>query len=281
VGVTYLPQQRRPLTAFVLGGGGNLGAVQVGMLRALLERGWEPDVIVGCSVGAMNGAALACTPDLDGVAAMEATWLEPSTWEVFGSRLTPFALFRRSSAMVGSDRLRAILHDRLGTRHLDELNVPLHVVATSLRTGRERWLSTGPAVPAVLASAALPAVLPPVTYQGDVLIDGGVVDNVPVAKAVALGADRVVVLHVGNLEKPRPTPRRPFEVLLQAYSIARNHRFESERDTFDDRVELTILPGVDPGSLRRNDFTRSAELIERGHAAAAAHLDELAVAAYA
>lgn len=279
MGVTELRPRQRVRTAFVLGGGGNLGAVQVGMLRALFERGFAPDVVVGCSVGAVNGAAVALQPDMAGVDTLDRVWRDPSTWSVFGTRVTPLALFRKTTALVGSDRLRLMLTERLGDHHLDRLAVPLHVVATSLRTGRERWLSTGPAVPAVLASAALPAVLPPVELDGDVLIDGGVVDNVPISKAVALGAERVVVLHVGNLSKPRPVPKRPIDVLLQAFSIARNHRFATDRESFAEGTELVVLPAVDPGSLRRNDFTRSGELIERAHAAAAAHLDDLSLAA--
>lgn len=279
MGVTELRPRPRARTAFVLGGGGNLGAVQVGMLRALFERGFAPDFVVGCSVGAVNGAAIALRPDMTGVDLLDTAWRDPSTWSMFGTRVTPLALFRKTTSLVGSDRLRAMLVERLGDRHLDRLAVPMHVVATSLRTGRERWLSTGPAVPAVLASAALPAVLPPVELDGDVLIDGGVVDNVPVSKAVTLGADRIVVLHVGNLAKPRPVPKRPIDVLLQAFSIARNHRFATDRESVTDGVELIVLPGVDPGSLRRNDFSRSGELIERAHAAAVAHLDDLALAA--
>lgn len=279
MGVTELRPRPRARTAFVLGGGGNLGAVQVGMLRALFERGFAPDFVVGCSVGAVNGAAIALRPDVTGVDLLDTAWRDPSTWSMFGTRVTPLALFRKTTSLVGSDRLRAMLVERLGDRHLDRLAVPMHVVATSLRTGRERWLSTGPAVPAVLASAALPAVLPPVELDGDVLIDGGVVDNVPVSKAVTLGADRIVVLHVGNLAKPRPVPKRPIDVLLQAFSIARNHRFATDRESVTDGVELIVLPGVDPGSLRRNDFSRSGELIERAHAAAVAHLDDLALAA--
>ena len=168
-----------------------------------------------------------------------------------------------------------MLEGSLGDRHLDQFAVPIQVVATSLRTGREQWFSSGPAVPAVLASAALPAVLPPVEFGGDVFIDGGVVDNVPVGRATVLGAERIVVLHVGNLDKPRPRPRRPIDVLLQAFSIARNHRFAADVEAAAAGAELIVLPGVDPGSLRRNDFSRSGELIERARHAAGAHLDGL------
>jgi NTE family protein len=261
-------------TAFVLGGGGNLGAVQVGMLQAVLERGIVPDVLVGCSVGAVNAAAIAVDPTLGGVERLRETWLDPATPRVFsnGKLDGPWQLFRKGRSMVGNERLRTMLEDCVHGAHLDELPVPLHVVATSLRTGRERWFDQGSAIEAILASAALPAVLPPVEIDGEVFIDGAVVDNVPISHAVAIGAERVVVFHVGNFDRPRPQPQRPLDVLLQAFSIARNHRFESERDAAHD-AELLVLPGIDPGPVRRNDFSRSSELMHRARNVAGAWLD--------
>jgi NTE family protein len=81
------------------------------------------------------------------------------------------------------------------------------------------------------------------------------------------------VFHVGNFDKPRPQPRRPLDVLLQSFSIARNHRFVRDMDIVPSDVELIVLPGVDPGTLRYNDFHRSAELIERGYESSSAALD--------
>ena len=144
----------------------------------------------------------------------------------------------------------------------------MQVVATSLVTGRPRWFSQGPVVEPVLASAALPAIFPPVMIDGEAFIDGGVVDNVPISRAVALGAHRVYVLHVGNFARPRQLPRRPIDVLLQSFSIARNHRFLAETDDPPPDVELVVLPGVDPGRLRRNDFSRSRDLMDGAYAAA-------------
>ena len=141
----------------------------------------------------------------------------------------------------------------------------MHVNATSLKTGRGHWFTSGPAVDAILASAALPAVFPPVVVDGDAYIDGGVVDNVPISRALALGARRIFVLHVGNFARPRQLPRRPIDVLLQSFSIARNHRFLAETDDPPPDVELVVLPGVDPGRMRRNDFSRSRDLMERAY----------------
>ena len=82
-----------------------------------------------------------------------------------------------------------------------------------------------------------------------------------------------MVLHVGNFERPRPSPQRPLDVLLQAFSIARNERFTRESENAYDGVEVVVLPGVDPGPIKRNDFSKTATLITRAHAAAAGFLD--------
>ena len=125
----------------------------------------------------------------------------------------------------------------------------------------------------ILASAALPAVFPPVEIDGELFIDGAVVDNVPMSKALALGADRVFVLHVGNFDRPRRQPKRPIDALLQSFSIARNYRFLAETADPPDGVDVIVLPGVDPGNVKYNDFGRSPELIARGRAATAGFLD--------
>jgi NTE family protein len=272
---------RPPRTAFVLGGGGNLGAIQVGMLQALLERGCVPDLVLGCSVGALNAGAIAADPTPDGVAKLRKVWLDPETWRVFSpSRMNgPWLLLRRGHSMVSNERLRGLVESTFTHRRFEDFAVPLHVVAASLRTGRARWFSSGAVVEAVLASAALPAVLPPVEIDGELFIDGAVVDNVPIGQAIAMGAERVIVLHVGNFERPRPHPRRPLDVLLQSLSIARNERFLRERDVQHDGCEVIVLPGVDPGPMKRNDFSRTAELITRGCSTTSTFLDTNGVAA--
>ncbi|HEX7166588.1 MAG TPA: patatin-like phospholipase family protein [Acidimicrobiales bacterium] len=270
-------------TVFVLGGGGNLGAIQVGMLQAVIERGIVPDAVVGCSVGAINAVAIACDPTAAGVERLRSLWLEvPETAMAGAGRFEAIRLLtHRGTSLQSNESLRQLLESTLPHRRFEEFPVPVHVVATSLTTGRGRWFSSGEVVGPVLASAALPGVFPPVDIDGDSYIDGGVVDNVPISKAYELAATRVVVFHVGNFERTRPAPKRPIDVMVQAFSIARGFRFHLELEKAPpEGVELVVLPGVNPGKLRYNDFTRSLELIERGRAAAAAYLDSetLAVA---
>ena len=272
--VYELRREPRPRTAFVLGGGGNLGAVQVGMLRALLERGVVPDEVVGCSVGAINGAGLAADPTPAGVDRLEDIWrnLKGDAILPAGRLSGLWLLTRKYRSLEPNDGLRRLI-EQLPFRTFEELARPLHVVATSLRTGGERWFSTGPFTEPILASAALPAVFPPVTVDGEVLIDGAVVNNVPISRALELGATQIVVLHVGNFERPRREPRRPLDALLQSFSIARNYRFRAEADNPPEGVEVDIIPGIDPGNIRQNDFSKSAQLISRAYRSTVAYLD--------
>ena len=272
---TLRPRGTEGRTAFVLGGGGNLGAVQIGMLQALFERDITPDLLVGCSVGALNAAAIASQPNLDGVQRLRHVWLDPTTWQVFSSgKLTgPWLLLKRARSMVSNDRIRRLIETTVAERRFEDFTLPLHVVATSLHTGHPAWFHQGSVVEPILASAALPAILPPVEIDGEPYIDGAVVDNVPISRAVQLGVDRVIVLHVGNFARPRPNPQRPLDVLLQAFSIARNERFARESATEYDGVDVVVLPGVDPGPIKRNDFSKTELLITRAHAAAASYLD--------
>lgn len=269
---------KRPTTAFVLGGGGNLGAVQVGMVRALFDHGVRPDLIVGCSVGALNGAALAGDPTPAGAERLVDIWLNLRSSEVFPAPglTSVVALLRKGRHALGSNAgMRRLIEELATFRTFEEARVPFQVVATSLATGAERWFHSGPIVEPILASAALPAVFPPVEIDGELHVDGAVVDNVPIARAADLGADRVYVCHVGNFQRPRTAPRRPIDVLLQSFSIARNHRFSSEVARAWGGVELIVLPAADPGQLGRADFRRTQELIDLGYEAATNHLFDL------
>jgi NTE family protein len=265
-----------PETAFVFGGGGNLGVVQVGMLQALFEAGVTPDVVIGCSVGALNAAGLAADPSVAGVRRMRETWLSLDGDELFpAGRITGlWMLGRKGQAIQANTGLRNLIERTLPYERLEDAPLPVHVNATSLQTGRGRWFTSGSAADAILASAALPAVFPPVVVGGEAYIDGGVVDNVPISRALALGARRIFVLHVGNFTRPRQLPKRPIDVLLQSFSIARNHRFLAETDDPPPDVEFVVLPGVDPGRIRRNDFSKSRELMERAYVAARDFLSE-------
>lgn len=266
-----------PHTAFVLGGGGNLGAIQVGQLRALIERQIVPDAVIGCSVGALNGAAVAASPTLEEIERLAGMWKNLGKQDIFPSpsRTRGPWLFIRNGLSAYSDQgLRRVLDRWMRIKTFAETSVPFWAVATVLHTGVEHWFDRGDIVQALLASTALPGFLPPVRVDGEDLIDGGVVNNVPLSKAYELGVKRIYVLDVGYFERERREAKRPYEVLMQAVSIARAHRFRTELNEVPDGVELIRMPLVDPGKIRFDDFSRSAELMERAYRVSAAFLEK-------
>lgn len=252
-----------------------MGSIQVGMLRALFERGIRPDFVVGCSVGALNAAAVAAAPTLEGAMRLEHLWRGLRSEDVFGGNRFhgPWHLAMRGEALYGNDRLRRLVESWLPYRRFEEAAVPLHVVATSLHHGRERWFTSGDVVEPLLASAALPAVFPPVRIDGELYVDGGVVDNVPISRALEQGARRVYVLQCGVYDRQRPDPRRPVDVFMHAFAIARAYRFRAEVGSVPSGVEMVVLPPVDPGPLRYNDLSRSGDILRRAYETACAFLD--------
>jgi NTE family protein len=230
--------------AFVLGGGGVLGAHEVGMLQALAERKIEPDIVLGTSVGAINGAFFAADPTLGGVERLSELWRE-SNW----SERSPGAALRRVTTLARSgthleslSEMRERLLALLPVQRVEELQVPFQCVAASIERAAEHWFDSGPLAEVVLASCAVPGILPPVPIDGEHFIDGGIVNSIPVSRAVALGARKIYVLQVGRLEQPLMPPRRPWEVGLVAFEVARRHRFAHDLHNLPDGVELHVLP---------------------------------------
>lgn len=264
--------------AFVLSGGGNLGAIQVGMLRALAERRIEPDLVVGCSVGAINGAATAEDPTLAGVVRLERFWRELDGKELMPAGWLPqaVALARRGEAIHDNAGLRRLIETSISARHFEDLGVPFHCVATDVVGAREVWFSSGRLVEPILASAAMPAIYPSVEIDGVRYMDGGIVDDVPMTRAVELGARTIYVLQVGAFLRPRPDPRRPLDVAIQAYWIARHHRFKRDLLAVPEGIEVHVLPTGETPRMRFNDFTRSAQLMRLAHEASRSYLSDVA-----
>ena len=186
-------------TAFVLAGGGSLGAVEVGMLQALVERGVAPDLVIGSSVGAINGAYFAAHPDRAGVEGLASIWRNLRRSDIFPLGLVHGLLgfLGRRPNLIDPGKLRALLERHL-PGHFEETKVPLHVVSTDVLSGEEVLLASGPLVEAVLASAAIPAVFPPAKLGGRELVDGALASNTPLAAALKLGAERLIVLPTGH-----------------------------------------------------------------------------------
>jgi NTE family protein len=269
--------------AFVLGGGGHLGAHQVGMLHALLERGIVPELIVGTSVGAINGAVVATDPSVAAAGRLAGVWSAFEERGVFdGSLLSRLAtLARTRTHLHGNEALRGLLADALPKR-IEDLAVPFQCVAASIERAAEHWFASGPLLDAVMASAAVPGVLPAVELGGEHFLDGGIVNSIPVSRAVELGAETVYVLHVGRLDRPLEPPSWPWEVGLVAFEIARRHRFVGDLASLPDDVTVHVLPTgqTDPpryndlSQLRYRDTSHIATGIARAREASARYLDD-------
>jgi NTE family protein len=270
-------------TAFVLGGGGLLGAHEVGMLRALAEAGVRPDLVVGTSIGAVNGAFVAADPE-GAAERLTDLWQGESLRLVFSEKLLgrAFLLVRSGTHLHAIDPLHRLLADKIGISDFSELRLPFHCVAASIEDATARWFSQGPLVPAVMASCAVPGLLPPVEIDGRHYFDGGLVDSIPVGRAIALGATTVYVLHAGRIESPLSVPTRPWEVGLVAFEIARRHRFHEEMSALPENVRVLVLPTggerLPPGlqQFRYRSRSRVSTSIDRSYAASATYLAQVA-----
>jgi NTE family protein len=267
----------RPRVAFVLSGGASLGAIQVGMLRALVDDGVSPDVIVGTSVGAVNGAFLACrdfTPET--VDELAELWRGVRRGQVFPVEpLTGFLGFIGARKnLVPAGALRRLISSHASHERLEDLPTPLHVLACDLLRGEEVLLSDGPLVDAVLASAAIPGVLPPVKWRGRLLVDGGVLNNTPITHALELGATEIYVLPTGGPCELTEAPHGALGMVVQATSLMVAHRFASEAAALAARANLTILPPPCPINVQPMDFGHAEELMTRAEADARVFLAE-------
>jgi len=263
-------------TAFVLSGGASLGAIQVGMLRALYESGITPDLIVGTSAGALNGAFIASRPQTPETAdELAEVWRGLRRSEVFPvNPVTGFVGFvGRRNYLVPDSGLRRLLARHLEVKRLEEAPIPLHVIAVDLYGGREVRLSEGPAIDAVAASAAIPGVFEPVPWGGKDLIDGGVANNTPVSHAVELGADDVYILPAGHpcdLEEP---PRGALGMVLHAMTLLLHRRLEADIGALAGAARLHLLPPPCPLAVQPVDFSHATTLIERALEDARAFLE--------
>jgi NTE family protein len=265
------------MIAFVLAGGASLGAIEVGMLRALYERDIAPELIVGTSAGALNGAYIASRPTtVDTAQTLGMMWRAVTTLEVFPPNPVTAAagLLGARDYLVSNSGVKRLLRKNAQFTRMEDAAIPLHVIATDVLTGREIRISTGDAESAVLASAAIPGVFPPIAREdGRELIDGGVADNTPISHAVELGARTVYVLPTGAPCALRKPPRGAIQMLVHAIALLINERLARDIERYRDRVELIVLPPPCPQDVLPSDFGHAEELIEEGYAAARQALD--------
>jgi NTE family protein len=254
-------------TAFVMSGGASLGSIQAGMLQALYERDIIPDVIVGTSVGAINAAYIASRPQTRATAdELADVWRDVRRPEVFPfNPLTALLGVTGRNFVVRNGPLRRLIAGQLEFDQLEDAPIPLHLVAVDLFSGRERRLSHGPALDAILASAAIPGVFPPVDWEDTELIDGGVANNTPISHAVELGCDTIYVLPTAT---SCPLPNEPHSALamaVHAMSVLVHQRLVADIEKFRGAARLVVLPAPCPAGIQPTDFSHADELIARGY----------------
>ncbi|RKE38829.1 NTE family protein [Paraburkholderia sp. BL23I1N1] len=257
-------------------GGGSLGAIEVGMLRELLNRGTHPDFVVGASAGAINAAYFAGMPNRDGVAMLESLWCRIRRQDIM-----PFSMFalldivlRRRPHLVEPTALRRLLEKNLSFARVEQAVLPLHIVATDVLSGNEIVISSGPVVDAVLASAAIPGVFPPVRIDGRDLVDGGVANNTPISVAVALGATRIIVLPAGFACALNAPPTSAIAQATHALTLVIARQLVRDLEHYAPRAEIFVVPPVCPLDISPYDYTQCDRLIDLAAGTTRAWLDD-------
>jgi NTE family protein len=253
------------VNAFVLSGGANLGSVQAGMLVGLLEGGIRPDLVVGTSIGAANAAYLAADPSPERALELCRIWEAVRPKDVFPIQpLRSLRSVTRGGALFSPGPLWDLIGTRLGYDRVEESSIPLRIVATRFSDGSEVVFEDGSVRDAILASTALPLIFPPHEIDGELYLDGGLSDQVPLEPAVAAGADRIYVLSVGFPCPPPANHRSARSLLMHSIGILLSQRIRRHSSDLFTRPGLEIVqipPVCTEVGLR--DFSRTAALIDQ------------------
>lgn len=260
-----MPDGARPKTALVLAGGGSLGAIQAGMLHSLATHGLAADMVVGSSVGALNAAYYAGNPTLEGIERLETIWRGLRRSDVFPlGWATVLGFLLKRSFLVEPAGLRALIETNLAYRNLEDAKIPIHIVATDILTGATVVLSEGPAAQAIIASAAIPVVFPPVRFDNVYLVDGAVSSNTAVKVAVDQGARRLIVLPTGYACALSEPPAGAVASALHALTLLIARQMLSELKELDGSgIDYYVLPPLCPLVGSPYDFSQADTLIER------------------
>ena len=250
------------------------------MLGALIESGITPDLVVGTSIGSINGAMIAAAPTAQSVQTLTEVWTTLDRTGVFGGSIfSKVATLARSRTHLSDNRvLRDLLDEMLPVGRIEDLAVRFECVAASIEHATAHYFSSGPLVDAILASSAVPGMLPPVEIDGEHFLDGGLVASIPLDRAIALGATTIYVLQVGRVEAPLAPPANPWEVAMVAFEISRRHRFAESMRNLPDNIAVHVLPTGDPKTFndvsqyRRGNSVSIERRIDQSYAASIDYL---------
>lgn len=251
-------------TAFVFAGGGSFGAIQVGMMHSLAAHGITADMVVGSSVGALNGAYYAGDPTLKGVLALETIWrglqrhdVFPVTWK------TLLGFVWRRDFLIPHDGIRKLIDDNIPYRNLQDARIPVHIVTTDIISGESVVLSEGSTAEAIVASTAIPGAFAPIRYKDFYLADGAISSNTPVRVAVKLGAKRLIVLPTGHACAAQAPPVGAVANALHALTLLISRQLVNELESLSPDIEYFVVPPLCPLVGSPYDFSRTSDHIER------------------
>jgi NTE family protein len=254
----------RPKTAFVFAGGGSFGAIQVGMMQALAARGVTADMVVGSSVGALNGAYYAGAPTLEGVKKLAKIWRGLRRQDVFPvSARTLLSFLWRRDVLISHDGVRRLIVDHLPFRNLEDATMPVHIVTTNIVTGGSVVLSEGPAAEAIVASTSIPGAFAPVKHKGLYLADGAISSNTPIRVAIEKGARRLIILPTGFACAGEAPPVGAVASVLHAVTLLISRQMIDDLEYIDPAIEYHVVPPLCPLVGSPYDFSRTDEHIDR------------------
>ncbi|WP_438275786.1 patatin-like phospholipase family protein [Nitrobacter sp.] len=251
-------------TAFVFAGGGSFGAIQVGMMYALAAHGIAADIVVGSSVGALNGAYYAGVPTLDGVKRLAEIWRSLSRRDVFPvSVMTLLGFLWRRDFLISHEGVRKLIDDHLPYKNLQDAKLPVHIVTTNILTGGAVVLSEGSATEAIVASTSIPGVFAPVRYRKMFLADGAISSNTPIRVALEKGARRLIILPTGTACAGEVPPKGAVANVLHAVTLLIARQMVDDLEYIDPSIEYHVVPPLCPLVGSPYDFSRTEEHIER------------------
>ncbi|QEE17933.1 patatin-like phospholipase family protein [Promethearchaeum syntrophicum] len=259
--------EKEPKTAFVFSGGASLGAVEVGMLKAIVEEGHTADMVFGTSVGSLNGALYAFDPTIEGVKKLEEIWRKIKTFDVFSpSVITPIKnIATFGQYLISPKNIKKLILENINYSRIEQTKIPLFITATDINTGDEIVLNKGLILEALLASIGIPGLFQPQRMGHRLLVDGGLVNNSPISSAVKLGADKVVVFPIGFPYTPNQEPKNLTEILIRTFIYLLNRQLSADYHLYKDKVQLIIIPPPENIDVGPHDFSKSDILIDRSY----------------
>ncbi|HUU78091.1 MAG TPA: patatin-like phospholipase family protein [candidate division Zixibacteria bacterium] len=255
-----------PKTAFVFSGGASLGALEAGALKAIVEEGIKPDLVLGTSVGSLTGAMFAFNPTMEAVKIIEKVWLNIKVWNVFSpSPITPVVNFTTSGQyLISPKNLRKLILENIPYTRIEETQVPLYIIGTDIKSGVEVVFDKGLVIEALLSSTCIPGIFPPQHMKGFAVVDGGLLNNTPISTAVRLGAERVIVFPIG-VPSPEQEPKNLLEILIRTFIYLLNRQLATDIQLYKNKVDLIIVPPPDSVNVGPHDFSKSKFLMDEGY----------------